>query len=207
MPDPVQQPQIYLITPPVFELSRFLKDLKVCLDRVPVACMRLSLATEDEDRIARAADALREELHARDIALVVERHVVLVEKLGLDGVHLTDGARSVIQVRKDLPEDAIIGADCRASSHDGMSAGERGADYISFGPVGDAALGDGVQAEDDLFQWWSQMIELPVVAEGALTEEHVARLSPFVDFFALGSEIWEQDDPLDALTRLHKAIG
>ncbi|MFQ6552287.1 thiamine phosphate synthase [Aestuariibius insulae] len=207
MPDPVQQPQLYLITPPVLELSRFLKDLKACLDEIPVACMRLSLATEDEDRISRTADALREELHTRDIALVLDRHVVLAERLGLDGVHLTDGARSVIAVRKTLHADAIVGAYCHASSHDGMSAGERGADYISFGPVGDAPLGDGIQAEDDLFQWWSQMIELPVVAEGGLTEDHIARLSPFVDFFALGPEVWEQDDPLAALRTLHKAIG
>ena len=41
------------------------------------------------------ADALREIAHARDVALVIERHVLLVERLGLDGVHLTDGARSV----------------------------------------------------------------------------------------------------------------
>ena len=40
--------------------------------------------------MARAADACREIAHARDVPLVIERHAGLVERLGLDGVHLTD---------------------------------------------------------------------------------------------------------------------
>ena len=64
------------------------------LDTVPVACLRLSLAG-DADTISRSADILRDAAHARDIPLVIEAHMGLVEKLGLDGVHLMDAARSV----------------------------------------------------------------------------------------------------------------
>ncbi|MFQ6548045.1 thiamine phosphate synthase [Aestuariibius sp. 2305UL40-4] len=201
-----QRPQIYLLTPPQFELSRFPGELQACLDRVEVACVRLTLVTQDEDRIARAGDTLREVLHARDIALVIDSHVLLAERLGLDGVHLTDGARSVRAARKKLGDDAIVGAFCGTSTHDGMTAGEIGADYISFGPVG-GALGDGKTAEKDLFQWWSEMIELPVVAEGGLSEEAIRTLSPYTDFFALGEEIWLQDDPAAALEVLSAAMG
>src|SRR4028118_212806 len=63
-------------------------------------------------------------------------HALLVSRLGLDGVPLLDAARSVRKVRKDLGDDAIVGAFCHASRHDGMTAGELGADYVSFGPVG-----------------------------------------------------------------------
>ena len=108
-------PQIYLITPAEFELSSFPDRLAACLDSTDVACVRLSLATRDEDRIAKAADALRAVTHARDIALVIESHILMVERLGLDGVHLIDHARSVRQVRKDLGADAIVGAYCAAS--------------------------------------------------------------------------------------------
>ena len=120
--------------------------LAACLDATPVACVRLGLATRDEDRISRAADALREVTIARDVALVIDSHARLVTRLGLDGVHLTAGARSVRATRKELGEDAIVGAFCGNSRHDGMTAGELGADYISFGPAGatDADL-DGEQ--------------------------------------------------------------
>lgn len=202
-----EQPQIYLLTPPDFELSTFPDQLARVLDAHEVACLRLSLATADEDRIARAADACREVAHARDIALVINDHAMLVERLGLDGVHLSDGSRRMRKVRKDLGQDAIIGAFCHASSHDGMTAGEGGADYVSFGPVGATPLGDGTRAEHDLFAWWSEMIEVPVVAEGALDVDLVRELSPVTDFFAIGEEIWRMEDPAAALGHLIRAMG
>ena len=199
-------PQIYLITPPEFELSTFPDTLARCLDTTEIACVRLSLATRDEDRIARAADALRELTHERDIALVMDSHMLLVERLGLDGVHLTDAARSVKKVRKDLGEDAIVGAFCHNSRHDGMTAGELGADYVSFGPVGISPLGDGRQAEAELFEWWSMMIEVPVVAEGVLDEGLIRSIAPHTDFFGLGDEIWGTDAPADSLKAFAAAM-
>ncbi len=200
-------PQIYLVTPPNFELTGFGAQLAAVLDAYPIACLRLALASRDEDDLARAADHLREIAHARDIPLVMSEHIKLVERLGLDGVHLLDGSRSTRKTRADLGGDAIIGCFCANSSHDGMNAGEMGADYISFGPVGDTSLGDGSRAEDDLFAWWSQMIELPVVAEGALTLTDIERLAPITDFFAIGEEIWRKDDPVAALKTLLSPLG
>lgn len=203
----IERPQIYLITPPEFELDSFADRMARVLDAHEIACIRLSMATRDEDRVARAADALRELAHARDIAIAIETHVQLVERLGLDGVHLTDGARSVRKVRKELGADAIVGAFCGASRHDGMNAGEAGADYVSFGPVGESTLGDGTRAEPELFAWWSEMIEVPVVAEGALTLDLVRRLSPVTDFFGIGEEIWREDDPAAALGQMIAEMG
>ncbi|QPM89617.1 thiamine phosphate synthase [Pseudooceanicola algae] len=201
-----EQPQIYLISPPEFDLMVFPDRLAAVLDQHEVACVRLALATHDEDRLCRAADALREVTHARDVALVIDRHILLAERLGLDGVHLEDGARSVRKARKALGADAIVGAFCGNSSHEGMSAGEAGCDYISFGPVTETALADGGIAEDELFEWWSQMIELPVVAEGGLDAETVTRLAPLTDFFGIGEEIWSQDDAIAAFTALTAAL-
>jgi len=200
-------PQIYLITPPEIELSRFPDQLASVLDAADIACVRMALATKDEDRLSCAADALREVAHARDVAIVIDEHVQLSERLGLDGVHLTDAARSVAKTRKELGKDAIVGAFCGASSHEGMTAGENGADYVAFGPVGSTTLGDGTLAEKDLFEWWSAMIEVPVVAEGALNADIIAKLAPFTDFFGIGEEIWRSDDPVARLQELHAAFG
>ncbi|MDB2369137.1 thiamine phosphate synthase [Octadecabacter sp.] len=206
MTDAPDHPQIYLITPSEFELSSFPDTLARCLDDTEVACVRLSLATKDEDRIAKAADALRMVTHERDVALVMDTHMLMVERLGLDGVHLTDSARSVKKVRKDLGDDAIIGAFCQNSRHDGMTAGELGADYVSFGPAGATPLGDGRRAELELFQWWSMMIEVPVVAEGALDDALIRTLAPHSDFFGLGDEIWATDDPSASLAAYAAAM-
>lgn len=199
---PRQMPQIYLITPPDLTVEDFPDRLARVLDGAPIACLRLSMATKDEERVARAADALREVAHARDVPLVIETHLRLVDRLGLDGVHLLDAARTVRYARKELGADAIVGAFCGNSRHEGLAAGEAGADYVAFGPVGASALGTGAQTEDDLFAWWSEVIEIPVVAEGALTRADVERLAPIADFFAFGEEIWHAPDPLAALRDL-----
>ncbi|SLN10954.1 thiamine phosphate synthase [Ruegeria meonggei] len=205
--DTPEQPQIYLITPPAITLSTFPDQLAHVLDGADIACIRMALAGGDEDTIARAADACREVAHARDVALVISNHVLLAQRLGLDGVHLDDGARSVRAARKELGADAIVGSFCGTSNHDGMSAGEAGVDYVAFGPVGASTLGDGTTAEHDLFKWWSEVIEVPVVAEGGLTPDLIRDLSPCTDFFGVGDEIWSQDDPLAALTTLTDAMG
>jgi thiamine-phosphate pyrophosphorylase len=201
MPD-TDQPNLYLVTPTSFEIDNFLPRLAAVMDAEAIACLRLALVADDEDDLARAADALREVAHARDVPLVITNHAAMVERLGLDGVHLTDGARSVRATRKALGADAIVGAFCGASRHDGMNAGEAGADYVAFGPVGDSPLAQGPRAEHDLFAWWSQMIELPVVAEGALDVALVEAFAPVTDFFAIGPEIWREEDAVAALRRL-----
>lgn len=199
-------PQIYLITPPAFELEPFAVQLANVLDAHEVACVRLALASSDEDTVARTADTLREVTHACDIALVISEHLMLVQRLGLDGLHLND-ARNVRAARKELGPDAIVGAFCGTSRHDGMNAGEAGTDYVCFGPLQAGSLGDGSFAEPELFQWWSEMIEVPVVAEGGLTEDLARQLAPYTDFFGIGDEIWTADSPADRLGVLLSAMG
>ncbi|MEM9392256.1 MAG: thiamine phosphate synthase [Pseudomonadota bacterium] len=199
MADTPEQPQLYLITPPEFDLLDFPVRLARVLDARAIACLRLSLATRDEDRIARAADACREVAHARDVPIVIDSHWMMVARHGLDGVHLGDGARSVRKIRKEVGSDPIVGAYCSASRHDGLTAGEAGADYVAFGPVAAGLIGSGEIADAELFHWWSEMIEVPVVAEGGLTTALVDTLRDRTDFFGIGEEIWAAEDPVAAL--------
>lgn len=203
---PEDRPQIYLILPPAPDLATFPGTLARVLDGTEVACMRLAPAGRSEDDLGRACDALREVAHARDVAVVIEAHIRLAERHGLDGVHLADGPKAVRDARRALGADAIVGAFCGTSRHDGITAGEAGADYVSFGPAGSSALGTGATAPRELFAWWSEMIEVPVVAEGALTADLVRSLAPVTDFLGIGPEIWQAEDPARALAALAGAV-
>ncbi len=195
--------QIYLTTPTEFDLESFKPRLEAVLAAVPVACVRIALATTDAGLLGRAADQLRDICHARDVAIVVDEHFRIVEKHGLDGVHLVSASRNVREARKVLGPDAIVGAYCGSSKHAGMTAAEIGVDYISFGPVGDmAGLGDGARAEAALFQWWSEMIEVPVVAEGGLDDDSLRTVRDHADFVTFGSEIWQAEDAAAEAVRL-----
>lgn len=194
-------PQLYLMTPAGAQASALGPLLAEVMDRVAPACLRIRGGAE-EDELGRLADMAREIAHARDVAVVIDDHVKLALRHGLDGVHLTDGAKAIRYARKELGDDAIVGAFCGTSRHEGMNAAEAGADYVAFGPISDSALYRGEPVDLELFQWWSEMIEVPVVAEGAITRDLIAQLSPITDFIALGPEIWTQDDPVATLALL-----
>ena len=168
----------------------------------------MPLSTQDEDTLARATDATRAVTEARDGGIGDGgAYAHGGSALALDGVHLPNGARNVRDARKLLGAEAIVGAFCGASRHDGMTAGEHGADYISFGPVGQTNLGTARTAGLDLFEWWSEMIELPVVAEGQLNTQLIAALSDKTDFIALGPEIWWAEDALLTLKALTEHLS
>jgi len=203
----VEDPQIYLITPAKFDLATFSETLQRVLDAREIGCVRLDMPGAEASDIAQAADLLRDICHQRDVAIVIADHFRMVGVHGLDGVHLTD-PRAVRDVRRDLGADAIIGAFCGSSRHVGMHAGEGGADYITFGPTSpDPLLGDGSVVEHDLFEWWSKVVEVPVIAEGGLTPEQVTALTPLVDFIAVGREIWSAEDPIAAMQALNLPRG
>ena len=88
-----------------------------------------------------------------------------------------------------------------------MTAAEISADYVSFGPVSASGLGDGTIAERELFEWWSEIIEVPLVAAGGLAPELVGELAPFAEFFELGDEIWSADQPAAMLAAFEGRIG
>ena len=194
--------KLYIVSPAEFEIEKFSDELKLILDSIEISCFRLALSTQNENVIAKTADVTRDICHSRDVAIVIKDHFLFVEKHGLDGVHLSDGSRNVRKARKNLVKDSIVGAFCGNSKHDGLTAGEAGADYISFGPLSKTTLKDGTIAQNDLFKWWSTMIEIPIVAEGNLNKKVIYSLENDTDFFAFGDELWNESNPLNKLNQL-----
>ena len=202
-PDP---PKLYLAAPATGLTRDVATQLDALLKAIPAACLRLPSDTVDEDDLVHMADRLRDIAHAYDVPVVIDDRADLAARLGLDGVHLTDGHRAVAETRSALGAEAIVGAYCGASRHNGMIAGERGADYVSFGPVVSDPTGSAEDAATpELFAWWAEMIEVPVVAEGDLTPAALAALAGKPDFYCLGSEIW--DDPDGPLAAAHRLAG
>jgi thiamine-phosphate pyrophosphorylase len=199
-------PRLYLIAPPVLTEAA-IRDLAGLLENLEIACLRIAPGPSEAEIRAQAV-ALAPLCRARDTSLVVADHFRLVPSLGLDGVHLTDGARHVREARRHLGSDAIVGAFAGTSRHAGLTAAEIGADYVSFGPVAPSPLGTGAVAPRELFAWWAEMIETPVVAEGGIDRNTAAALAPHADFLALGPELWSHPDgPAAALAAIRAQLS
>lgn len=189
-----EAPHLYLITPPDPDPQTFPDQLAEVLEAAEIACVRLRTPDADEGQVRAAADALRPLCHDRDVALVLTDHFQLVAPLGVDGVHIERPGK-LRDIRKALGPDLILGVSAGASRHGGIAAAEAGADYVAFGPVAlEGALADGETADADLFEWWSEMIETPVVAEGGLTPDRARALATVTDFIAPRSSVWSHPD-------------
>ena len=194
MTDADDAARLVLATPPRGDLEAVAAALPAALASGLVATLRLDLPGAGEAELRRAADQLRVICHEADVAIVIRDHARLVPPLGLDGAQVEMPAANLKKLRAELGADAIIGAACGASRHDGMVAGEAGADYVLFSPVvPEPAAGPAEAAELELFQWWAQMIEVPVVAEGGIDLAQARLLAPFADFIVPDASVWEGD--------------
>ena len=127
MTDAEDAARLVLATPPRGDLEAIAAALPGALATGLVATVRLDMPGASDPELRRAADRLREICHAADVAIVIRDHVGLVGPLGLDGVQVSLPGANLKKVRAAIGPDAILGVDCGASRHDGMTAGEAGA--------------------------------------------------------------------------------
>lgn len=206
--------QLYLITPPVFEPKDFAAQLKAALEAGPVACLQLRLKDGEmeasENAIRRAAEALMPLCHEHDVAFIVNDRPDLAVKLGADGVHVGQQDAPYDEARRTLGPDRIVGVTCHDSRHLAMEAAEAGADYVAFGAFFPTTTkAPKFQAQPDLIQWWSELMEVPCVAIGGITVENCpALIQAGADFLAVSGGIWAHPQgPAEAVKGFHRAIA
>ncbi len=160
-----------------------------------LACLRLKSGDIGRGSLIKRADTLREIGHSNEISVIIDDHYSLAREIGLDGVHLsTADPKKMREARKLLGPDSIFGVYAGASRHDGMTIGEIGCDYVSFGPIESQGL-DIESANAELFEWWSEMIEIPVVAEGHISAQNITPIKDHTDFVAIGDEYFLSEAP------------
>ena len=75
-------PQTYLITPSDFDHTVFCDDLRIL---ITIPWHAYVWHWPPAMKLILKGDALREVCHARDVAIVIDSHVLMVERLGLMG--------------------------------------------------------------------------------------------------------------------------
>ncbi len=198
--------ELYLVTPVLSDAAAFLPRLGQVLSAFPVAAVRLRLASAPREVLVREIGVLRATIQDCGVALMLDGLPELARETGCDGVHV-DGA-DVPAARRVAGDALQLGAFCGTSRDVAMQAGENGADYISFGPFSETSG----EADIGLLQWWTEMMELPVVAEYAGGLQHgteTARLDQLVrmaDFLAVGGDGQARDGVWDAPFPLLDAV-
>ena len=123
--------------------------------------------------------------------LIVNSRADIAEKIGADGVHLTETSSHANEVKRNFP-DLIIGASTH--SLEGAHLAEtQGADYITFSPIYEtpSKVSYGRPQGLDSLRQVTQAVHLPVLALGGITLHRVPECLEQGAFgIALISDIW-----------------
>lgn len=203
--------QLYLITPPVFDLDTFLPTFIEALEGGEVACVQLRIKAADggpapRDDVRRAAKVLMPEAQNRDVAFLINDDAELAAELGADGVHVGQDDMKAQAARALVGKDAIVGVTCHNSRHLAMEASEAGADYIAFGAFYPTGTKDAkAKAEPEILEIWSTMTNVPCVAIGGITVDNAQPLiEAGADFLAVVAGVWDhRDGPAQAVKKFN----
>ena len=154
--------------------------LEAALAAAPFASVLIT-ATTGRPLAVPQANAIVEQLQAKNIAALIADDPNLARQLRADGVHLSwtkDQAVRFEEARDILGERFLIGVDAGRSRDDAMTLAEAGADYIAFGiPPHVENRTTAAERQEDLVSWWSELFEIPCVAFDAADAEAAARLA------------------------------
>jgi thiamine-phosphate pyrophosphorylase len=187
--------QIYLISPPKIDLESFSRNLELALKtkKVPVFQMRLKGYSDDE--VIEIGKKLLNICHQNQTLFILNDRLDLALKIGADGVHLGDSDGNIIESRKIVSKNFIIGASCYDSKHLAVEAVEAGADYVSFGAFFPSKTKNSKgNPNPEILEWCDEILDVQSVAIGGITTSNCqALVKAKVDLIAVISYVWDND--------------
>ena len=175
--------------------------------------IQLRMKDEFDESVIAAGRQLAPLCRAAGATFIIDDHVVLVDAVGADGVHLGKNDMPVAEARRILGPDRIIGA--TANTFDDIAAAvASGADYIGLGPFRftetkkrlSPILGLGGY-RDIMAHCRRAGYSIPVVAIGGITPEDIeAIMATGVSGIALSGTILRAADPAAATSRIINLI-
>jgi len=163
----------------------------------------------DTRALLRLAQKLRPLTQRHDAVLLVNDRIDVALAVGADGVHLPTDSFDPRDARALLGPHALIGVSTHSRA-DAVSAAQRGADYVVFGPIYDtpskqrygAALG--LEALGAV----TTAVQIPVLAIGGIDESRVAAiLQQGAAGVAVISALLRAADPGTTAATLRAALG
>ncbi len=186
--------KLYLSAPVGLPPEKTIKLLDASFAASDVSAVLYS-PDQDTSRANNSFDIARELMRwaiDHNVAFIVAEDVAFAREISADGVHLYSGISSYSNARSKLGNDRIIGLSTALNRHECMSAGETGADYILFDPTSpdDFQIHE-TQPLENLISWWTELFEVPCVAQAYVeVEKNRALVSAGVDFLVLGNDLW-----------------
>jgi len=174
--------RLFLATPLGFNLSELQELLAGAIAGGDIA----SLLIRQDNQQREIAMAITKVTQDAGIAVLIENDLEIALACKADGVEIggveTDGIMVTYTAAREmlgLGDDMVVGVACGANRHGAMSAGEAGADYVTFDSKDEA-------------RWWAKVFEIPCVFSTPLAlADAAAVVRDKVDFIIPAETMWD----------------
>jgi len=143
------------------------------------------------------AKLLLAQCHAFQVPLIINDDVELALAIGADGVHLGKDDGSIVEARRSLGEEAIVGVSCYNSVERALEAQVLGASYVAFGRFFPSSSKPNAPcAQLETLTAAKQCLHLPIVAIGGITPNNGRLLiESGADLLAVIDGVFGTSDP------------
>lgn len=155
------------LTPP----DRLLASVEAALRGGAVMIQYREKQAPMAEKLAQAR-SLKSLCESANVPLLINDDPELAKRVGAAGAHVGQGDTSVLEARRILGEQAIIGITCHAELALARSGVEQGADYLAFGRFFNSSTKPGAPAASPSVLTEAKRFELPLTAIGGVTADN-----------------------------------
>jgi thiamine-phosphate pyrophosphorylase len=199
--------RLFLITPDA-PPEDFSERFASALAGGDIGCLLLDGEGGEDRAFQTFAAPYVETAQAANVAVLVMDDSRLADRLGADGVHMSDPKALDKDTQAKLAERGlIVGMGGINTRHLALQVGEREPDYLFFGRTDREATDETHPKTVTLATWWAQMMKIPCVAlSGTSDAAFTALAEAGVEFIAVREQIWQTDDPGAEVARLNAML-
>lgn len=192
------------------EQHTYLDSIRLALEG-GIKWVQLRMKEASEEEFLSVGTEVRRLCDQYGATFIIDDHVELVHKLKADGVHLGKNDMPIIEARRILGNDIIIGGTAN-TFEDIASHYQATANYIGCGPFRFTTTKKGLSPTLGLEGYRSIMqkvkeaaIDIPVVAIGGITAEDIPGIMQTgISGIALSGAILRAENPIEEIKRILK---
>lgn len=138
---------------------------------------------------------------------IINDDVDAAKQLAADGVHLGANDAPLLEARRILGDDAILGATCGSDINAAQTAAAQGADYVAFGAVFPSTTKPAARhCPLTVLAEAKKQTDLPLVAVGGITAANIAEVAAVADCAAVCAAVFSAADVFATAAQLRAAF-
>ncbi len=198
---------IYLISPKIINNKHFYKNLNNILKTNKVKYFQLRLKKISDAKLIKISKKVRKIVKKNNVKFLINDKPSIAKMVGADGCHIGQKDMDLINARKILGRNKIIGVTCHNSKKLALRAKKYRANYVAFGSFFKSLTKKtAFRANLEILRWAQKKINMPCVAIGGINSSNYKKiLLNGANFIACSNYVWKNKklDPVSAINKLN----